>query len=63
MIADALDIIGFGMARVKQEGAPVHPADFLWECWCQGCEWRWERQLREWADWNGFETPELARDA
>lgn len=54
---------GFGMARVKQEGAPVHPAEYFWECFCHVCEWRWERQLREWADWNAFRPPDLARDA
>jgi hypothetical protein len=53
---------GFGMAHIRREGAPVHPADFYWECECQGCLWRWERQLREWADSSSIDPPEIARD-
>lgn len=47
------------MAYPKQEGAPAHPDDFLWDCDCQDCQWKYERQLREWYDWNGLGPPRV----
>ena len=35
----------FGLARIKQEGAPAHPEDVYEHCGCQKCEDRWQKQL------------------
>lgn len=39
---------GFGMARIKKEGSPVHPEDLDWEHYpdeCAECAAKWEKQL------------------
>lgn len=49
------EIPGLGMARVKQEGAPLHPDDLIWEhppgSGCQKCKDKYDRQLKAWKDW------------
>ena len=37
---------GFGLARIKQEGAPAHPEDIYIHCGCAKCEARWQKQLK-----------------
>lgn len=44
----------FGLARIKEEGAPVHPDDLDWECditKCDVCRQRYKQQLAAWEDW------------
>ena len=41
--------VGFGLARIKTEGSPVHPLDMDWECdvsTCKLCKKKWDIQLR-----------------
>lgn len=53
------DIIspGFGLARIKREGTPVHPDDLTWECnleVCSLCKERYNRQLKAYNNyWKG----------
>jgi len=41
----------FGLARIKEEGAPIHPDDLEWECdidVCAACRRRYDEQLERW---------------
>lgn len=45
---------GFGLARVKAEGSPEHPDDWIWECdltVCDACKARYDRQLKAYNDY------------
>jgi hypothetical protein len=46
-----------GMEYPKREGAPVHPSEIDYACDCWECQWKRERQLREFADAHGFDPP------
>lgn len=42
---------GFGLVRVPEEGAPMHPDDLTWECDlsnCKKCKAKYDRQLKAW---------------
>lgn len=41
----------FGLARIKTEGAPAHPADVYIHCGCDKCELRWQQQLKAYNDY------------
>lgn len=41
---------GFGMARLKQEGASAHPEDIYIHCGCEQCQAAWDRQLKAYND-------------
>lgn len=43
---------GFGLARLKEEGAPAHPEDIYWHCGCEKCELSWQRQLKAYNDYH-----------
>lgn len=50
----ASDGEGFGLVRMKVEGAPVHPEDMDWEHYpgeCDICTERWNRQLEAYNKW------------
>ena len=49
---------GFGMARIKQEGAPAHPEDIYFHCGCKKCELRWQKQLKAYEDFQTFNVKE-----
>jgi hypothetical protein len=40
----------FGLAHVKQEGAPAHPDDVYIHCGCAKCEARWQFQLSKYEE-------------
>lgn len=46
---------GFGLARVKEEGAPIHPDDLDWEhppgSGCVACQAKYDKQLQAWQAW------------
>ena len=46
---------GFGLARIKQEGAPAHPEDVYIHCGCEKCEIHWNKQLKA---YNSFQNKE-----
>jgi hypothetical protein len=46
----------YGLARIKQEGAPAHPEDILIHCGCEECEERWQRQLQAYTEFHGMEA-------
>lgn len=46
--------MGFGLARLKVEGAPVHPDDMTWEHYgeeCAACARRYQKQLEACLKW------------
>jgi hypothetical protein len=55
----------FGMARIREEGAPLHPEDMDWEHYpsddCEKCTARWNAQLKAYNDYQGSKLS--ARDA
>jgi len=36
----------FGLAHLKEEGAPAHPEDIYIHCGCKKCEKNWQKQLK-----------------
>lgn len=54
------DVTGFGLARIKREGAPIHPDDVDWEhppgSGCLRCQAKYDRQLKAWQDDDKLQT-------
>ena len=48
--------IGFGLARIKQEGTPAHPDDVFIHCGCEKCEIKWQKQLKAYNDFHNKES-------
>lgn len=44
--------MGFGLARIREEGAPAHPEDIYEHCGCDECEHRWQKQLKAYNDYH-----------
>jgi len=49
-------ITGFGLAHIKQEGAPAHPDDYTWEhppgSGCEKCQRNYERALKKYKEYH-----------
>jgi hypothetical protein len=43
--------LDFGLARIKEEGAPAHPEDVYIHCGCVKCEEKWQKQLEAYNKW------------
>ena len=41
---------GFGLAHLRQEGAPAHPEDVYIHCGCDKCEARFKKQAKAYFD-------------
>ena len=52
---DSSMMTGFGLAKIKAEGAPQHPDDYDWEhppgSGCEKCQRKYERALQNYNDY------------
>ena len=54
-----ISITGFGLVKLKVEGAPADPDDYDWEhppgSGCKQCQDRYDRALKRYNDYNSSE--------
>lgn len=46
---------GFGIAKIRGEGKPIHPDDLNYKCWCEKCQTHYQNQLKAYNDEYGAE--------
>lgn len=49
-----------GFATIRAEGAPIHPDEITYECDCEVCRGRYDRQLAAYNAYHGI-VPHVSR--
>lgn len=42
-VVDEMTLGGFGRATIKMEGGVADPDEFVWECWCEQCQVKYNK--------------------
>lgn len=42
-VVDEMTLGGFGLAAIKNEGGIADPDEFVWECWCEQCQVKYNK--------------------